>query len=95
MANRALDHEYIERLHELYDAEEAMVRELPAAISEMSSPEMRLAFEYCLEQSQEYLHHTELLLDRAHKCTGLGTLSITRRMVFRYSRRSGVSKRLR
>jgi ferritin-like metal-binding protein YciE len=71
MYHQSLEERFLDQLQDLYDSEQAVVKELPKLVQSASTPELRRVFEYCLKQTEENIHHTAQILSSAGLCLDL------------------------
>ena len=68
---------WVEELKDLYDAEKQITEALPKMVKAAETPELRQAFEYHLEQTEEHVQRLEEVLeeldiaDHGKKCKGM------------------------
>ena len=77
MENNLLRDLYVEELRDIYDAENQLVKALPAMAKAATSEELRSAFENHLEQTREHVRRLEQVFAdlgekaKAKKCQGM------------------------
>ena len=58
---------YVEELRDLYNAENQLLKALPKMAKGATSPELKLAFEEHLEQTQEHVERLDEIFDKLEK----------------------------